>query len=45
MKLARIIVDDALINQVKTKYPELTRMNATDVSDWALRKSLQEKEA
>jgi hypothetical protein len=38
--MARILVDDNLVEQLKSKYPELTRLNATDVADWAMRKML-----
>jgi hypothetical protein len=40
--MARILVNNELVGQVKTKYPELTRLNATDVADWAMRKALKE---
>lgn len=38
--MARILVNDELVEQLKTKYPELTRLNATDIADWAMRKML-----
>lgn len=38
--MSRILVNDELVEQLKTKYPELTRLNATDIADWAMRKMI-----
>ena len=40
--MARILVNDELVENVKLKHPELARLNATDVADWAMRKTLKE---
>lgn len=37
---SKILVDNELVERLKTNYPELTRLNATDVADWAMRKML-----
>ena len=41
----RIWVDIPLLNEVKEAYPEIKGMTYTGVTDWALRKLLQIKEA
>ena len=39
--MSRILVDDELVEEIKKEFPELTRLNATDIVDWALRKQLR----
>lgn len=41
--MAKIVVEDQLIEQVKTANPELKRLDTTDVVDVALRKMLEVK--
>jgi hypothetical protein len=36
--MARLNVDDALLNEIQTKYPETAGLTYTGVADWALRK-------
>lgn len=38
--MARVMVNDELVEQLRKKYPELERLNATDIADWAMRKML-----
>lgn len=39
----RIYCDTALIDQIKTAYPELQRMTNTGIVHWALTKALKQK--
>ena len=41
-KMARIFVSDELVKEVQQHYPELARLNATDIADYAMRKLVQE---
>jgi hypothetical protein len=38
--MARINVDYNLVEEVKAKYPEISRLSTTDIVDWAMRKLL-----
>ena len=40
----RIYCETALIDQIKTAYPELQRMTNTGIVHWALTKALKQKE-
>jgi hypothetical protein len=40
--MAKIVVNDELIEQIKTKHTEYARLDITDVVDLALRKMLKE---
>ena len=40
--MSRIMVDDTLVGEVQKHYPELKRLNATDIADWAMRRAIQE---
>jgi len=35
-----VVLDSELVERVKEKYPEIQRLTATGVVDWALRKLL-----
>jgi len=35
-----VVLDSELVQRLKKKYPEIQRLTATDVVDWALRKLL-----
>ena len=40
--MSRILVNDELVDEIKKCHPELQRLNATDIADWAMRKTLKE---
>ena len=43
--MSRILVSDELVEEVQKYYPELKRLNATDIADWAMRKAVKEIKA